>query len=219
MTARSRSLAIAVLSWSAVAGCDPAAPVDYAGCDRPERFEANIDCLDGACAPSDATRRFYARMKAHAIGLSGMSEVDWRERVLVQRIFESGDLVRLEYLLVLGGFRAHEGHFFQVDLEISDAAIDNALADPEWADRWIALGTAGTILPASSIEDVARQCHPDIELEWCAAGVSDEQGRMLASGTNYRSAPDGSNDCMYARVDVLTGDLVECRPHECFDVE
>jgi hypothetical protein len=213
MTAMSRSLVITLLSWSAAAGCDVVAPVDYATCDDADRFEGNPDCVDGACAASDAVRHFYARMKAHALGLSGMSEADWRERVLVKSIQQDqyNERVRFDYVLALGEFRGRAGYSFQVDAEVTDPAIDIALADPEWADRWITLGTADSIRSPSWIEDVARRCQPDIELEWCDAG-------HRVSGTNRESVEDGTNECMRAVVDLFTGELVECRPRECFDI-
>lgn len=208
---------MAALPLAVLLGCSAAeTTVDYAACGQSDPLPD--DCANGACAPTADALRVYLRFKAQAISLSGWSEADFSDRVVITSISHD-NFVSIAATVLIGDFRVSEVASVPSDALLTDESIDLELRTGRFPRVWPYAGAHDATATLGAIEAAVGDCAADMQIDWCTARVwnGDELGPEddYLGIRAYRTNEDGT--CTRASVDVVGAAMRDCSVDDCGD--
>ncbi|HMY20459.1 MAG TPA: hypothetical protein PKA58_29235 [Polyangium sp.] len=198
-------------------GADPCLPgdVDYSGCSG-STFFPDGSCAKGACATGLAAQVF-AEWSAQSRTASGLSETAFWERVLISKVQDSGNFIRIETVLLVDWARSREA--FSIDKSgfsavPTAAEIQKAVAFTLLGFEWPTFGALTQLASTNDVRAAFAACQCDINVDWCHIRFRNGSPNFL--GVDAIGIVDmAANKCKDAVVDVATGISNSCTDVPC----
>lgn len=199
-------------------GSDPCWPadVDYSGCTG-STFFPDGTCAKGVCATGGLPTQVFAEWSAQSRAASGLGETAFWDRVLVSKVEDTGNFIRIETVLLVDWARSREA--FSIDKSgfsavPTAAEIQKAVAFTLLNFEWPAFGALTQLAPVNDVRTAFAACQCNIKVDWCHIRFRNGSPRFL--GVDAIGIVDmAANQCKDAVVDVATGIGNSCNDVPC----
>jgi hypothetical protein len=197
-------------------GCTLGFPVSYDACSG-TTFFPDGSCAGGSCATGELEAKVYAAWRAEALSISGLSEAELDNRVLISKVeLSAGPRVRVEYVVVMDWARSRQADSMDLmgaSSPPTDAEIQKAVQLGIESAEWTGLGAITGIATQSQIASAFDGCQCEMVPDWCHIDFLNVSGTFHVRA--FKEIDVNKNECLDADVDVAAGALLSCTMTPC----